>query len=667
MDTDAWDWWIERLPDLVSPAEGLGRWDPRSAPVLERAALLKARAASRRPAERARLDRLLGVRAPLPSRDPRGDDARAWLAEAALGEDPRRSLRLLAGLRGPRADYYRGAAAFLLGRWSAAAASFAQAGASWRGAGAFLPSLLEASALLRRGDGRAMLAALERARAAGADAAALHWLRAYALDLAGRPSQSPPHVEAAMRRFSEIAFDPLLGPALRRESLRGRGTPPSERTLALLGGARRRGAAAAWALVKRAEDLRSPGFSRYEQALRLLERGARRLPRSPWAWAYLGRARDHAGDAVGAGVALAKAARLAPEAGWIRAWRGNWLMRRGSRGALAELDAAVRLQPGYPFAHAWRGGALRRAGRWAQARRELETAALIEPGYEWTFHELFELRRRLGQWKEACAMLTEAHEREMKFVFARRGRPEELEAALKELSAALRRRPGPALARAWRAWVLAGLGRYDEAAREASAVARRGGPAFAWAVLGEAQAGRGRMGAALAALARAAREAPCAAYLGSWGDALLHAGRVRQAESALAASTARNGTIARFQCKHGWALLALRRDARAAAAFERALGLHPAYTEALAGRAEAARRLGRVARARALVAAARRLRPDCPWTALAASRLAKDDVAACAQLLKAVEHGGELPPGVLAEARARMGRLARRARARLGP
>ncbi len=124
-----------------------------------------------------------------------------------------------------------------------------------------------------------------------------------------------------------------------------------------------------------------------------------------------------------------------------------------------------------------------------------------------------------------------------------------------------------------------------------------------------------------------------------------------------------NGTVARFQCKLGAALLATGGAAEARAAFDR--WLSGSAWSALAGRAEAYRRLGRRAEALRDVASARALRPECPWTALAASRLANDDVAACAELLKAVERGGELPPGALAEARRRMGRLARRARRRL--
>ncbi len=110
MAPENWDWWMERLLHLVSPADGLGRWDPRSGPVLDRPALLKCLAAARAPAARLRLRRLLGERPALPAKDPRDASARAWLAEAVCAENPRRALRLLAGASDARADYYRGAA-----------------------------------------------------------------------------------------------------------------------------------------------------------------------------------------------------------------------------------------------------------------------------------------------------------------------------------------------------------------------------------------------------------------------------------------------------------------------------------------------------------------------------------------------------------------------------
>jgi tetratricopeptide (TPR) repeat protein len=663
-----WNWWMECLPDLAWPAEGLGRWDPKTASALRRKellALLARRAGTR--ARRCRLRRLLGEPEAAEGlektwrRSPRDPDARAWLAESLLLDDAPRALRLLEGLPGSRAALYRGAALMRLKRWRPASAAFA---AAQEGRADGLPSLLAASALLRAGAPASALEALRRCQAEGCDEAALHWLRAFACDRLGRAGEARLSVERALRRFSELAFDPLLGPALRRENLRGgRCCPPSARTLELLS-APRRGPSAVWAWVQKAESLRSPQFSRYAEAVPLLRRAARSAPRSGWVWAYLGRGLESVGDSLGAKRALDRAAALSPESGWIRAWRGSWLLRHGRAAALPELDRAASLLPGYPFARAWRGGALRRAGRLAEAARELELAILLEPGYEWSFAELFQVRKQLKDWEAASAMVTHAYEREMKFTWARRDDPGSCGRALEELEEALAARPGQPLLRAWRAWILLGLNRTREARREALAAAR-GGPAFAHAVAAEAEERSGNMKRALARYDAAIRLRPCAAYLGARGLLLQAMGRRQAALRSLLQALEFNGTVARFQCALGSTLLDLGRPQAALQALDKAVGLDPGFCRALAQRAEAKRRLGRTALARRDLARARRLRPDCPWSALTASLLAGDDVSACAELIKAVDRGQELPAPLLAAARRRMGRLARRALRRL--
>jgi len=615
---------MDSLPDLIWPAEGLGRWDPRAARALRREELLRLLARERNPATRARLRRILGE----PVAPGEFGSERAWRAESLLETEPARALKLLHGLPGPAAALYRGAALMGLKRWKAAAAALRETPTA-------LAALLSGAALLRAGAPEDALDALRLCEKRGGDEAALHWLRAYACDRLGRAAQTRASVERAMLRFSELAFDPLLGPALSRENLRGgRCRPPTARTLTLLG-ARRAGVAAAWADVTRAETLRAPQFSRYADAVPLLRRAARRSPSSPWAWAYLGRGLDGVGDHDGAKRALDRAAALAPSCGWIRAWRGSWLLRRRRAAALPELARAAALFPGYPFARAWLGGALRRAGKLSRAAAELELAARLEPGYEWTFAELFQVRRLQGNWEDAAAMVTQAYEREMKFTWARRGDPEACERAVAELAAALASRPRLALLRAWRAWLLLGLGRTEEALREARAAAKNG-PAFAHSVAAEAEERSGRPERALAHHRRAVALRPCAAYLGARGVLLQRLGRSDEALRDLRGAVERNGTVAPFQCALGAALLKLGRPRAALDAFDRALGLDPGFKEALARRA------------------------------LAASKLAAGDVAACAELLKAVDLGSELPPDELAAARKRMDFLARRALKGLG-
>lgn len=624
---------MQSLPDLAWPAEGLGRWEPKAPRALDREALRLCLLREKNPAARRRLRRILGepltsdARARARRRPPKEPAARAWLAEELLEEDPARALRLLEGLPGAGPALYRGAALMGLKRWKAAAAALGEAPSA-------VSSLLAAAALLRAGAPAAALEALRRCESFGADPAALHWMRAYALEKLGRVRESRLSVEQALLRFSELAFDPLLGPELARENLRGgRCRPPTERTLALLG-ERRTGAPAAWADVERAESLRSPEFSRHAEAVPLLRRAARRAPRSPWVWAYLGRGLDGEGDHAGAKEALDRAASLAPDCGWIRAWRGSWLLRHRRASALPELARAAALIPDYPFARAWHGGALRRAGKLARAAAELEAAMRLEPGYEWTFAELFQVRREQKNWAAASEMITAAYEREEKFTWARRGDRDACERALEELSGAIASRPRLPLLRAWRAWILLGLGRTPEALREALAASARG-PAFAHAVAAEAYEREGLLERALACCDRAVALRPCAAYLGSRGMLLQRMGRARAALADLRRSVWYNGTVAKFQCALGAVLLDLGRPKASLAALDLALGIHPDYGEALARRA------------------------------LAAARLASNDVAACAELLKAVEHGSHLPPELLEATRRRMGLLARRAMKKL--
>lgn len=618
---------MEILPDLIWPAEGLGPWEPRAARALDQDALRRCLGREKDPAGRARLRRILGEDRVSHGRSPKQADARAWLAESLLENDPARALRLLRGLPGPRPALYRGAALMGLKRWKPAASAFLESPSP-------VSILLAGAALLRAGAPAAALEALRRSEPLAAGTAALFWLRAYAHDALGQPKEARASVERAMLCFSELAFDPLLGPELRRENLRGgRCRPPTERTLSLLR-ARRSGAAASWADVALAESLRTPQFSRFAEAVPLLRRAARRSPGSPWVWAYLGRGLDGVGDGPGAKRALDRAARLAPDCGWILAWRGAWLMRHKRASALPELARAAALIPGYPFARAWHGGALRRAGKLSRAASELELATRLEPGYEWSFAELFQVRREQKNWEAATVMITEAYEREEKFTWARREDQAACERALEELSGAIASRPRLPLLRAWRAWVLLALGRTQEALREAESAAKHG-PAFAHAVAAAAHERAGRPDLALRRYDRAVAARPCAAYLGSRGALLQRLGRPKEALAGLRRSVRLNGTVARFQCALGAALLDLDRPRAALAALDRALGMDPGYGEALARRA------------------------------LAASRLAANDVEACAELLKAVDHGAHLPPELLEATRRRMGRLARRAMKKL--
>jgi tetratricopeptide (TPR) repeat protein len=77
-----------------------------------------------------------------------------------------------------------------------------------------------------------------------------------------------------------------------------------------------------------------------------------------------------------------KAVKLAPRAGWLRAWRALGLLKAGRREeALKEFNACLRLQPCYHRALAWRGALLRELGRPAEALADLDCACAIDELY----------------------------------------------------------------------------------------------------------------------------------------------------------------------------------------------------------------------------------------------------------------------------------------------
>lgn len=658
-----WDWWIESLPDLVWPAMGLGQFDPRGARArewrglaeLEHALRDRPRAALRdasRLALRGRLRRIMGLEGAGEDldlslrRDGDCSQAKTWRAETCLHSDPQLSLRLLAGLQGFAPSLYRGAALFRLRRYRQAAESF-QLSARAPAAHAGLAWLLKAAAHLRLGEPQEAVLSLERSSRQGANCAALHWLKAYARHASGEPASARRSVEAALNLFPELTLEPFLGRALERENRPGE--TASAKTLSLLRSARR-GPYRVWAAVQSAEDLRSPAFSRYRQAAELLRQAAREAKDSAWVHAYLGRGLESIGDSAGARRALDRAVRLKPRCAWIRAWRGQWLMRHGDAGALGELRKTASECPDYPFARAWLGGALRRAGRLSSAAGELETAIRMEPGYEWSHAELFQVRRQQKRWDEAARQVTEAFERDRKFVWAKRGDPESLREALRELDTAVKTRPARPLLQAWRAWVLLGLGAWREA-RQVLASLRGEKTAFFHFVRSEYWQSQGRLDRSQRSLSRAVALRRAPVYLGARGVELYRMGRLRGARAHLEESAASDGTSARDLCVLGAVLVELKRPERAVEALDKALGLDPHYAEALAHRAAASLVRGRPKAARRDLSRARGIRADCPWSALVAARLAPSPLSACRELLAAVERGAELPPRILQRAR----------------
>lgn len=658
-----WDWWLQPLAKLAWPAVGLGPYDPLGARARNWDRWMKLRVplekkSSLSPSDlalRGRLRRFMGdpraqedIRLSL-RKNRRDPAARLWSAELQLESDPRAALERLDGLPGFSADFYRGCAWILRGSPRQAAACFARAAGIAQSA-APLTQLLQAAALCRLRRYGEALSALE---ATGFPGAAWHWQRAYALKGLGRHAQARESIESAFRLFSELSADPLLDIPLRQET-RLEDIPDSKPSAP-------KGPYRVLAAVRQAEDLRSPGRSRYEEAVSCLKQAAGWTPKSPWVMAYLGRGLDAMGRADEAGEALRRASTLAPDCGWIRAWRGHWLMRRGDSKAIAELRRAAAACPDYPFARAWLGGALRRAGQTTAAGVELEASLRMEPDYEWSHFELFEVRRRQRRWKEAALSVTEAFERESKFTWAQREDPASLRSALDDLNAAVRLNPAEALLGAWRAWVLLGLAEFAQARKELSRISGNA-PAFVHYVWSEYWRSQGRLDRSEICLSKAVTLRVIAVYLGARGIERHLLGRLRGAQSDLSQAARLDGTAARPLCALGAVLVERGKPRQALSALDRALRLHPRFTQALAHRARAWSLLKKPALARRDIELSRQINPDCPWTALAAWPLEATPLAACQQLLRVVESGSEIPPRTLQMARHDLRRAALKAR-----
>lgn len=447
----------------------------------------------------------------------------------------------------------------------------------------------------RAGRPAAALRGADEAIRAGVDCAAAHWLRAYALDKLGRRDEADEAAHAAMERFSELAPEPLLGEAAVREAAR-REVGPS--TLAVLTAAVHAGRRPLWALVQRAETQREPVFNRYAEAVADLRRAARLAPERGWVWAHLARALDGAGDERGAAAALDKAAALSPRSGWIFAWRGQFRVRRRRPGAAEDLERALALDPSYPFTRAWRGGFLRVNGRAAEAEKELRLALRLLPCYEYSHQELFLALKAQGR-PEAARTAVEAHEHDPKRGWCRREDPAEREAALAELAAARAAAPGDAHLKAWEAWTLLGGPELARAAAVLGAPGKRE-PAFLLAVRGEAALRAGDARSARRHYGAAVARKRAVPYLGGRGLARLAGGDAAGAAADLGEAVRRYAPVAPFLKGLAGAQSVLERHARALETIERALRLVPRDGEARARKAEILYRAGR--RAEALLA-----------------------------------------------------------------
>lgn len=339
----------------------------------------------------------------------------------------------------------------------------------------------------------------------------------------------------------------------------------------------------------------------YDFVARLVKRN----PHLSWAHAFYGRAACYAKAGAAEGVAhLTRAIELAPEAGWLFAWRANARRLGGDRaGALKDFDEAIRRQPFYHRAFVWRGTLMRRLGRLKEALRDLDRAMLMDPYYSLTYYERSMTRRALGDLAGAALDLDRAFmlDRRYNWVFKTGGppSPEDYARGDAELTRGIQAHPRVPSLWAWRGELRLRKGDWPGAFADLEQATRLdplGALGFAWYGLGFLQAGQPER--AVPHLRRAAVLEPRLHAARGWLAEALHSlGRTREAAAVLRG-------VLREKPQTPWAFyllakfdLAARRPASACARLKRALLLDGKYPEAYLLLSEAELARGRVAAA----------------------------------------------------------------------
>lgn len=496
--------------------------------------------------------------------------ARAWLAELDLSGPHAESglSEALAGGRAPaQALLYRAASRLMRGDLEGALAD-ARAYARRRPRSA-LAAMLEGEALWRLRRRPAAAAAFTEAASLEPVCAAAWLLRARA-EAGGLPKVLPPRAA----RSAEAAHDADPTYALITLSWHGPRARPGKAWRRHLGRLLRfafeEPERAGW--YYRQDDIHYAPyhFQEYADARALLAI----RPRAAWAEALTARGALRCPpdpELARQGLLHARrAARLAPWAGWTRAWVGLGLIK-ARRGAEAErfFTRCLRLQPLYHRALAWRGALRRGLGLTEGALSDLDRAVSVDELYPFAPHERSLARRSAGDWVGAALDLDRAFKLDWRYcwVFASGRAPSDAELGRgeRELDAALRRHPSCVSLRTWR---------------------------------GELRRARGDLSGALSDLHDAAAQDPAHANAQAFlGKALLEAGRAAEAALPLERAVALSGSQWVFR---GWLAEALFRGGRRAEAFARLAEIvrgTPQHWWALHLRASFELELGRPARA----------------------------------------------------------------------
>ncbi len=273
----------------------------------------------------------------------------------------------------------------------------------------------------------------------------------------------------------------------------------------------------------------------------LTARGALRCPPDP--------------ELAKAGLVHARrAAKLAPWAGWTRAWIGLGLIKsRKFPEAEKYFTEALRLHPYYHRALAWRGSLRRGLGKFPEAIADLDRAIAIDELYPFAPHERSLARRAVGDWLGAALDLDRAFKLDWRYcwVFAsgREPGPEEGARGLRELDTALALHPSCVSLLAWRGDLRRARGEYGLALTDLfEAAAQDPSHPNGQAFLGRALLEAGRETEAVEPLTRAVSLAPDQWIFRGWlAEAEFRAGRREAAFEHIA-------KIIQGTPQHWWAL-----------------------------------------------------------------------------------------------------------------
>jgi tetratricopeptide (TPR) repeat protein len=217
-----------------------------------------------------------------------------------------------------------------------------------------------------------------------------------------------------------------------------------------------------------------------------------------------------------------RAVALAPREGWMRAWRAESLRRLGRLSqSEREFRRAMRLDPLYDQAYVWRSKLLLARGRPREALSSLKKGIALCPDFEKAYRPLVRALRALGDTPGALRALEKVaalnHRNNWLGNWRVEGVPDDdaAKAALSELDAALKRRPGAVRVLAWRGETLTQMGRLEAGLKDLDAALRLA-PTLSWARAwrGECLLKLGRLEDSRADLDRAVASDP--SYGRSW-------------------------------------------------------------------------------------------------------------------------------------------------------